>query len=53
MLGLFFDTVIQIARGITGLGVGGEYPSCSTSAAEAAKYAALLIQNFWKLTLSK
>lgn len=42
----FVDTVIQIARGITGLGVGGEYPSCSTSAAEAAKYAALLIQNF-------
>ncbi|KAJ6531332.1 major facilitator superfamily domain-containing protein [Mycena capillaripes] len=31
-----FLWMFTIARGITGLGVGGEYPSCSTSAAEAA-----------------
>ncbi|KAF7311391.1 MFS transporter [Mycena kentingensis (nom. inval.)] len=31
-----FLWMFTIARGITGLGVGGEYPSSSTSAAEAA-----------------
>ncbi|KAL8290051.1 hypothetical protein RQP46_002990 [Phenoliferia psychrophenolica] len=30
-----------IARGITGVGLGGEYPSCSTSASEAANEKAM------------
>lgn len=31
-----FLWMFTICRGITGIGLGGEYPSCSTSAAEAA-----------------
>ncbi len=31
-----FFWFFTVARGMTGLGLGGEYPSCSTSAAEAA-----------------
>lgn len=28
--------MFTVARGIAGVGVGGEYPACSTSASEAA-----------------
>ncbi|KAJ7085741.1 major facilitator superfamily transporter [Mycena belliarum] len=35
-LWMFTASYLQVARGITGFGVGGEYPSSSTSAAEAA-----------------
>ncbi|KIY43238.1 MFS general substrate transporter [Fistulina hepatica ATCC 64428] len=31
-----FLWMFTISRGLTGIGLGGEYPSCSTSAAEAA-----------------
>lgn len=31
-----FTWMFTVARGLTGIGLGGEYPSCSTSAAEAA-----------------
>ncbi|KAG7445067.1 MFS Git1p-like glycerophosphoinositol permease [Guyanagaster necrorhizus] len=31
-----FLWMFTVCRGITGIGLGGEYPSCSTSAAEAA-----------------
>lgn len=31
-----FFWFFTVARGMTGIGLGGEYPSCSTSAAEAA-----------------
>ncbi|GAA6059719.1 hypothetical protein JCM10212_000247 [Sporobolomyces blumeae] len=44
---LGFIWFMTIARGLTGIGVGGEYPSSSTSAAEAANQRSVQSRGFW------